>query len=302
MEKLFQPRQLLCLGFGYTARAFYHYLQKYNIRIIASYRTKDKQEFDNNQNLVPFQFDFNSNEKIPEKLLEDVDSILISIPPTDEGDLVISKHREWLLKISSRVKWIGYLSATSVYGDWQGKWVDEKSNLLAQTERGKRRIKAEKSWMDLWQNFNLPIHIFRLAGIYGPGRNVLEDLVAQKARHIIKPGQVFNRIYIDDLIKILSLSLAYPTPGKIYNICDDLPCFNEDILNFATNLLTCSYPLTTDLNDPNLTPMIKSFYVDNKRISNHKMKVEFGVQLDQPTYKQGLITLYNTNKNYFSKH
>ncbi len=187
--------------------------------------------------------------------------------------------------------WLGYLSSTNVYGDCGGDWVDERSPLKPSGERGRRRVAAEAGWLDLHRRVGLPVQLFRLAGIYGPGRSALDALKAGTARRVAKPGQVFSRIHVEDLVQTLLASMARPDPGAVYNVCDDEPAAPEEVIAYAASLLGIAPPPLTDFAVADLSPLARSFYADNKRVSDRRIKDELGVALRYPTYREGLAAL-----------
>ena len=192
------------------------------------------------------------------------------------------------------MKWVGYLSTTGVYGDRGGDWVDEESPLEPNTARGQRRLQAERSWLRLHSDFGLPVHLFRLAGIYGPGRNTLLNVRDGSAKRIIKPGQIFSRIHVEDIAGVLAASIAKPNPGRAYNVCDDEPCPPQEVVEFAANLLGLPLPPEIPFEQAELSPMAKSFYAESKRVSNRRIKTELGYKLVYPNYREGLRALKTT--------
>jgi nucleoside-diphosphate-sugar epimerase len=186
---------------------------------------------------------------------------------------------------------VGYLSTTGVYGDRDGGWVDESSALKPTGERGRRRLAAEAAWLELHRRARLPVHIFRLAGIYGPGRSALDAVRAGRAQRIDKPGQVFSRIHVADIVQVLRASMARPDPGAIYNLCDDDPAPPEAVIAFACELLGVPKSPLVPFAEARLSEMARSFYADNKRVSNRRIKEQLGVRLAYPSYKDGLRAL-----------
>jgi nucleoside-diphosphate-sugar epimerase len=216
--------------------------------------------------------------------------VLISVPPDEFGCPVLDEHGADIAALTS-LAWVGYLSTTNVYGDRGGGWVDESSPVMPSGERGRRRAQAEAGWLDLQQRRGVPVHVFRLAGIYGPGRSALDALKNGTARRVAKPGQVFSRIHIEDLVAVLRASMARPRPGAIYNVCDDEAAPSEDVVAYAATLLGVVPPPLHDLAQAELSPLAKSFYDDNKRVANRLIKDELGVRLRYPTYREGLAAL-----------
>ena len=186
----------------------------------------------------------------------------------------------------SALKWVGYLSTTAVYGHHNGDWVDETTPLAPTTARGAARVQAEADWTAL----GLPLHIFRLAGIYGPGRGPFEKVRDGSARRIHKAGQVFSRIHVDDIARVLHAALQRPHPG-VYNVCDDDPASPEDILGLAADMQGLPPPPIVPYEQAEMTPMARSFYAENKRVRNDRIKTVLGVTLDYPTYREGLAAI-----------
>jgi nucleoside-diphosphate-sugar epimerase len=193
------------------------------------------------------------------------------------------------------IAWAGYLSTTAVYGDRGGDWVDESADLAPSSARGHARVDAEHAWRDLMARSGLPVHIFRLAGIYGPGRGPFQKVRDGKARRIVKPGQVFGRIHVDDIASVLAASIARPRPGAVYNVCDDLPAPPEDVIAEAARLLNLPIPPAIAFEDADMTPMARSFYAECKRTSNRLLHDELGVALAYPSYREGLAALLTSD-------
>ncbi len=215
--------------------------------------------------------------------LAGVTHILSSVPPDAAGDLVIDHHGQDLAALED-VAWVGYLSTTGVYGDRGGDWVSEDDDLRPSTERGRRRVAAERAWLAL----PLPVHLFRLAGIYGPGRNQLLSVRNGTAKRIDKPGQVFSRIHVDDIAAVLEASISRPNPGAAYNVCDDEAAPPQDVVAFAAGLLGVEPPPLVPFAAAELSPMGRSFYAESKRVRNDRIKSELGVRLAYPDYRNGL--------------
>lgn len=213
--------------------------------------------------------------------------LLISAGPNDKGDPVLAEFHDEIIARRDQFEWVGYLSTTGVYGDHQGGWVDESTPLSPSTKRGQLRVDAENAW----QSLALPLHIFRLAGIYGPGRGPFEKVRNGTARRIIKQGQVFSRIHVDDIAQVLAASIAQPNPGAIYNLCDNDPAPPENVIEHAAKLLGLPTPLSVDYETADMTPMARSFYAESKKVRNDRIKTELGVTLRYPTYKTGLAAL-----------
>ncbi len=216
--------------------------------------------------------------------------VLVSVPPDPIGDPALDRHGDDIAALPG-LAWLGYLSTTGVYGDRGGGWVDEVSALLPGGERGRRRVMAEAGWLDLWRRRGVPVHIFRLAAIYGPGRSPFAALRAGTARRIDKPGQVFSRIHVEDLARVLCASMSQPRPGAVYNVCDDEPAAPEAVVAHAAALLGLPAPPLVPLAEAGLSAMARSFYDDNKRVGNALIRSELGVALRYPDYRAGLAAI-----------
>ena len=213
--------------------------------------------------------------------------MLSSVPPRDAGDPaleVLAAHAGDM----PRLGWLGLLSTTGVYGDQGGAWVDEDAPLVPATHRGGLRAQQDAAWREAAARHGWPLHIFRLAGIYGPGRSAFDKLRDGTARRIVKPGQVFSRIHVDDIATVLLASFARPDPGTAYNVADDEPCPPQDVIAHAAGLLGLAPPPEIPFEAADLSPMARSFYADNKRISNARIKRALGVRLAHPDYRAGL--------------
>lgn len=220
--------------------------------------------------------------------LDGVTHLLISTAPNADGDPVLAALQDEITARAAQFKWVGYLSTTAVYGDHQGAWVDESTPATPTAQRGKWRVQAEQQWLSIP---NLPTHIFRLAGIYGPGRGPFSKLKRVGMRRIIKPGQVFSRIHVADIAQVLAASMSAPNPGAIYNVCDDQPVPPQDVIAYAAELQGLPLPPAVPFDQADLTPMARSFYNENKRVRNDRIKDELGVKLRYPDYRVGLESL-----------
>lgn len=215
--------------------------------------------------------------------------ILISAAPDENGDPFLAGLEADILKANP--EWLGYLSTTGVYGDHGGAWVDEATALSPATTRGHHRVRAEQQWMALHKAHGLPVHIFRLAGIYGPDRGPFAKVRSGSARRTIKTNQVFSRIHVEDIAQTIAASIAQPNAGQIYNVCDNDPAPPQDVIGHAAELLGLPMPPALDFETADLTPMARSFYAESKRVSNARIKGELGVRLRYPDYKSGLKAL-----------
>ena len=278
---------LLSFGHGFSARALSHRLIEKGRRVIGTTRPPDKAARLKAEGVEPIIWP-GSEMKLA---LEQATHLLLSAAPDDDGDPVLAELTGEITAIADRLDWVGYLSTTGVYGDHQGGWVDETTPLTPATKRGHQRVKAEAQWQSLAEMSGLPLHIFRLAGIYGPGRGPFAKVKRGTARRIVKPGQVFSRIHVDDIARVLEASIAKPNPGAVYNVCDDEAAPPEDVLAHAAALLGVELPPEEDYATAEMTPMARSFYAESKRVANDRIKDELGVELGYPTYREGLAAL-----------
>ncbi|WP_119275270.1 SDR family oxidoreductase [Taklimakanibacter deserti] len=270
---------LFCFGLGYSALALSLRLAPQGWTITGTSRSGDDGAIA-----------FDGTRPLPNAVFDGVTHLLISVPPGESGDPVLTCHRDDLARRAPSLRWVGYLSTTGVYGDRHGEWVDETSPLAPSTARGERRLAAETAWRKL----GLPLHIFRLAGIYGPGRNQLVALRDGTAKRIVKRGQIFSRIHVADIAGVLAASIEKPHPGRAYNVCDDEPCPPQDVVTFAAELLNVPAPPEIAFDDADLSPMARSFYAESKRVSNRRIKDELGYRLIYPSYREGLKALLAT--------
>jgi nucleoside-diphosphate-sugar epimerase len=280
------PR-LFCFGLGTSALALAGLLKDEGWRIAGTCRSDEKAAALAAQDIETYRFDGEGPMADAAAALAGTTHLLISAPPGANGDPALRWHAADIAALSS-LQWLGYLSTTGVYGDHQGGWVDETDALTPSGERGQRRVTAETGWRALHSEHNLPVHLFRLAGIYGPESNALATVRAGKAQRIDKPGQVFSRIHVADIAQVLRASMAQPSPGAAYNVCDDNPAAPEEVIRYACELLGVTPPPLVPYEAAQLSPMARSFYDDNKRMRNERIKRELGVVLRYPDYKAGL--------------
>lgn len=217
--------------------------------------------------------------------------ILQSVGPDASGDPVLAACGDQIAARADEIEWFGYLSTTGVYGDHGGGWVDETTPLAPTTERGRQRVLAETQWQALASGAGLPLHIFRLAGIYGPGRGPFEKVRNGTARRILRENQYFSRIHVEDIATVLAASIARPDPGAVYNVADDDPSPPEEVLAEAARLLGLPLPPEVPFEDAEITPLARSFYAESKRVRNDRIKRELGVRLAYPDYRAGLRQL-----------
>ena len=243
------------------------------------------------QGITAWTFDRDRPLADPAAALDRVTHILSSVPPDAVGDPVLDHHGADIAALSASLQWVGYLSTTGVYGDRGGASVDETSDRRPSTKRGESRVMAEDGWCGLWSDSGVPVQLFRLAGIYGPGRNALATVQRGQARCIVKPGQVFSRIHVDDITAVLEASITHPNPGAAYNLCDDEAAPPQDVIAYACELLGVDPPPEVPFEEADLSDMARSFYGENKRVANDRIKHELGVTLTYPDYRAGLRAL-----------
>jgi nucleoside-diphosphate-sugar epimerase len=284
------PR-LFVFGLGFSAAALAERLAAKGWHIAGTCRDEDKRGPLEARGIEIHLFDRVHPLADPATVLAGTTHLLASVPPEGGGDPVLDLHGKDIAALRGRLAWAGYLSTTGVYGDRQGGWVEEGSALTPSGERGRRRLDAERGWLELWERHGIPVHLFRLAGIYGPGRSALDSVRSGKARRVIKPGQVFSRIHVADIATVLEASIAKPHPGAAYNVCDDDPAPPAEVIEHACRLLGVEPPPAVAFDDASLSPMARSFYDDNKRVRNDRIKSELGVTLAYPSYRDGLKAL-----------
>ena len=280
-------KSLLSFGHGYSARALAARLIPQGWKITGTTRSAEKAVEIAATGVTPLVW---PDEDIGAALSR-ADALLISAAPGPEGDPLLAAARDAVAEAADHLSWVGYLSTTGVYGDHGGDWVDETTPLTPTTARGRARVTAEAAWRSVP---GLPLHIFRLAGIYGPGRGPFAKVRAGTARRIIKPGQVFSRIHLADIAQVLEASLSSPRPGAIYNLCDDDPAPPEDVIAHAADLLGLPVPPAEDFDTAEMTPMARSFYAESKKVRNDLIKTELGVTLKYPDYRTGLRAMLDT--------
>jgi len=283
---------ITCFGFGQVAKNFIKKIDSTNLKINLTVTSRDKSEKKKFGNLDYQSLHF-SEHSFDQKLIENLkssDHILVSIAPVKGEDIVIKNFQNNLEK--SKIKWITYLSATSVYGNHNGDWVDENSDTKPTSPNGINRLNAEKSWLDLTEKKNLPLQILRLSGIYSNQNNILARLKSGKAKLIDKKNQFFSRIHVEDIANILFKSLKNFKAKEIYNVSDDKPTSSEELILFGSKLLNIERPKVVDLSTIE-SEMVKNFYKESKKVNNKKMKEFFNYKLKYPTYVEGLNYIYN---------
>ena len=272
---------LLSLGHGYSARALTARLIPRGWHVTGTTRSAEKAEVLRETGVTPMIWPGSD----VRQTLAQASHVLISAGPGQDGDPVLAELRDEIAAAAPHLTWVGYLSTTGVYGDHQGGWVDENTPLTPSTKRGQARVAAEAAWQAIP---DLPLHIFRLAGIYGPGRGPFAKVRNGTARRILKEGQVFSRIHVDDIAQVLHASIDHPNPGAVYNLCDDDPAPPQDVIGYAAEFLGLPVPPAVAFEAADLSPMARSFYAESKRVRNDRIKEELGVELIYPTYQDGL--------------
>lgn len=282
--------RLICFGLGYTARFLADRLRAQGWDILGTTRSDDSAKgLEKDGFVVHLYAGEHRNDALAGEIAT-ATHVLLSIAPGEDGDPVLAHYADALARAES-LQWIGYLSTVGVYGDHGGAWVDEATALNPKSKRSIWRARAEQAWLDFGTGSGKPVHVFRLAGIYGPGTGPQEKVRSGTARRINKPGQVFNRIHVEDIARVLEASMARPRTGAIYNVCDDEPAPPQDVVTYACELIGREPPAEVAFDDADLTPMGRSFYGENKRVSNRRIKEELGVTMKFPTYREGVKVL-----------
>jgi nucleoside-diphosphate-sugar epimerase len=281
---------LVIFGYGYTAEVFARRVRARFERIVGTARSPDKAAHVTEAGLIGRVYPDPDGERLLEADLRKAQACLVSIPPGRKGDPVLARFSE-TIAAAPGLRWIGYLSTIGVYGDRQGAWVDESTPPRPVSERSRERLAAEEGWLALGGQSGKAVQIFRLAGIYGAGRSPLDRVLDGTASRIVKPGQVFNRIHVDDIAAVLSASLDRPRPGAVYNVADDAPAPPQDVISYAADLAGVPPPPEVPFEAAELSPMGRSFYAENKRAAARLIREELGVTLTFPTYREGLAAL-----------
>lgn len=285
------PPKILIFGFGYTANVLAKKLVALDFHVVGTSRNQEFLEWHNKKGFEIINF----TKTDIEKALISASHILVSTPPsTNFGDPVLAHFVDLIKKYARMSHWLGYLSSTGVYGDHQGGWVDELSASLSLGQQAMARLNAEKAWISLAQNYQIPLHVFRVAGIYGPQRNALSRMDQGKIQIIYKQNHFFSRIHVDDISEILIASIKNPNPISIYNVADDEPAPSYEVDAYAAHLLNIPAPEKIPFELAVLHPRTKEFYTHHRRVSNAKIKQELFIKLIYPTYREGLQKLYDT--------
>ena len=286
------PVRLFVFGLGYSATAFAGLMRPRVASIGGTVRSLEKAEAFRTRQIAASVFDGTAPGDSVASALAEATHILVSIAPGAECDPVLLHHHADIAA-ARRLRWIGYLSTVGVYGNYGGAWVSERTTPHPRPGRSTQRLEAERAWQALAAQCDVPLAIFRIAGIYGPGRNALKNLAEGRARRIVKPGQVFNRIHVDDIAATLAAGLEHNAEG-IFNLADNQPAPPQDVVAYAAGLMGVPVPPETDFETADLSPMARSFYGDNKRVSNRRIVEELAVLLRYPTYREGLSALWKS--------
>ena len=283
---------IFCFGFGQVAKNFIKKinLEKFNVNLSVTSREVSKEKKIDEISYNNYQFNDENFDKNLLNKLKQSDHILISIPPVKGEDLVIKNFKENIKECNP--KWVTYLSATSVYGNHQGEWVNELSKTNPTSSNGVDRLSAERSWLDFANKQNIPLQIFRLSGIYSNRRNILVKLKSGKANIINKKNHFFSRIHVEDIANVLFRSLSSFKSSEIYNISDDKPSSSEEIILYGVKILNIEKPKSIEIKEIE-SEMLKDFYKESKKVSNKKMKSFFNYKLKFPTYVEGLNYIRN---------
>lgn len=282
--------RLLCFGFGFTAAALAWRLPRADWAIAGTSTTAEGAARLAWLGVEGLVFDGASAGVGVAQALEKATHVLLSIPPGKGGDPALLHHGADIAA-SPSLRWIGYLSTVGVYGDHQGGPVDETTPPAPISERGRKRLTAEEEWLALGQRTGKQVQVFRLPGIYGPGRSALDTVRAGTARRLVKPGQVFNRIHVEDIASALALAMGGRGHHSFYNISDDEPCPPQDVVTHACRLLGVDPPPEVAFDTATLSPMAASFYGESKRVSNARAKADLGWRPQYPNYREGLAAL-----------
>ncbi|NBJ10075.1 SDR family oxidoreductase [Microvirga arsenatis] len=286
---------LFVFGLGYTALQFIAHHRTQCESIAGTVRSVEKAGILEKSGVRAFRFDGAAYDPRILDCLSQADALLISVPPSGGTDPVLT-HFSDAIASAPKLRWVGYLSTVGVYGNADGAWVDETTPPNPATARARSRIAAEQEWLALGDKAAFAVQIFRLAGIYGPGRNALLKVADGTAKRVVKPGQVFNRIHTEDIAQVLWASIERPSRNAIYNVADDEPGPPQDVIAYAAELLGCEPPPEISFEEAEQTPMARSFYEDNKRVRNTRIKTDLGVTLRYPTFRHGLRALHRTGE------
>ncbi|WP_367196433.1 SDR family oxidoreductase [Amorphus sp. 3PC139-8] len=286
--------RLVCLGLGYSARALVELLDTRKVDVTGTTRSPEKADTLHRRGIRTIVFDGKQPSAALSDAIRTATHIVVSAAPTSEGDAFLWHHERDIVHADG-LKWIGYLSSVGVYGDHDGAVVDERSVCRPASERSMWRLAAETAWTACGHRTGVPVSLLRLGGIYGPGRNQLKQLADGKARRIIKPGQVFNRIHVDDIAQTVERAMERPA-ARIYNVVDNKPSPPQEVIEFAAELMGVEPPPAVPFEEADLTPMARTFYGEVKQVSNRRLHDELGIHLLYPTYREGLRALWESDR------
>lgn len=281
---------ILILGLGYSAGFFARAALARGWEVTGTVRSAEKAAELSLEGIRTLVFGGFAVSSALAKAVAEADAVLVSVQPAEDGDPALGPLRAALMA-APNLRWIGYLSTIGVYGDQGGAWINEATPPAPTNARTRQRVEIEEAWLELGRDSGRPVQIFRLSGIYGPGRSAITKLRNGTANRLVKPGQVFNRIHVDDIAGVLMASLAQPRNGAIYNVTDDEPGPPQDVITFAAELTGLEAPPEIPFEQAKLSPMAASFYGESKRVSNALVKRELGYAFRYPTYREALRAL-----------
>lgn len=287
--------KLVIFGLGYSAGFFARAALAKGWEVVGTVRSAEKAGELSRQGLHTLVFGGFAVSTPLARAVAEADAVLVSAQPDEAGDPVLGALAD-RLAAAERLRWVGYLSTIGVYGDHGGAWIDESAECRPTSRRSRQRLEIERDWLAFGARSGKPVQIFRLAGIYGPGRNPISKLRAGTATRLVKPGQVFNRIHVDDIAGVLMASIERPRAGAVYNVTDDEPAPPQDVVGFAAEVAGLAPPPETPFDPARLSPMAASFYGENKRVSNALVKRELGYAFRYPDYRQALRDLAATDE------
>ncbi len=285
--------RLFCFGLGYTGQALARSLLADGWKVAGTCRGEEQAADLAGLGVEIHRFDRTGPLASAASALAGTTHLLSSVPPDADGDAVLDLHAREIADLAPQISWAGYLSTTGVYGTRDGDWVDETSERRPGSPRSRRRMEAEDAWLKLGEESGIPVHLFRLAGIYGPGRSALDQVRAGTAKRVDRTGQVFSRIHVDDIVTVIRASMAKPNPGAAYNVCDDQAAPPADVIAYACDLLGVEPPPLVAFEEADLSDMAKTFWNDNKRVRNDRLHDELGVELAYPNYHSGLEAIFS---------
>lgn len=282
-------KTILIFGAGYSGKSFGKNAANSRARVFGTTRSAENATNLKSLGITPLLFDGTTVTDELARVIEDATEIVISVAPGEDGDPILNAAENHLAD-AAELKWIAYLSTVGVYGNHDGAWVNENTECRPVSKRSIQRVAAENEWLDFARKRRLPLSILRLSGIYGPGRNALKNMIEGKARRLVKPGQVFNRIHVADIACSL-LFLADKRADGIFNVTDNLPSPPQDVVEYAASVTKIDPPEPIDFDTATLSPMARSFYGENKRVSNAKIK-SIGFQFSYPDYRYALPRMW----------